>query len=119
MSEVSNEVVGSEVVSNEVVKAKRRPNVTDEAIMLAWEKGAIEGKTTSEVANELGMLKGSLVQRVQSLRKADVKLSKLTREKSAGGGAQKKDVAAVQARLEEIRKQLSATPENSETQQSQ
>lgn len=91
------------------VKAKRRPNVSDEAIITAWEKAKVEGRTASQVAEELNMLKASLVQRVQSLRSAGVLLSKLDRDKSSGGGAQKKDVEATKALLQRVREQLQRT----------
>lgn len=121
MSEVVNEVVAVDAVVApvvaETVKAPRNANVSDEAIITAWEKMAIrknaEGElngSVQEVADELNMKKASLVQRVQSL-KSIVTLTKMPRQKSTGSGGKKKDPQSVKDILARVRASLApATP---------
>jgi hypothetical protein len=116
MSQVVNaDVVAVDAVVAPVVKAPRNPNVSDEAIITAWETMAVRkdangelNGSIQEVADQLGMKKASLVQRVQSL-KPIVKLSKLPRQKSTGSGGKKKDPQSVLEILARVRASL-ATP---------
>jgi hypothetical protein len=116
MSEVVNEVVAP-VVAPVVEKAARRANVSDEAIITAWEKMAIRkdaygvlNGSVQEVADELNMLKASLVQRVQSL-KPIVTLTKMPRQKSTGSGGKKKNAQSVLDILARVRASLVAANE--------
>lgn len=116
MSEVVNaDVVAVDAVAPvvaEKTKAPRNPNVSDKAIITAWEKMAIRkgengerNGSVQEVADELGMKKASLVQRVQSL-KAFIQLTKMPRQKSTGSGGKKKDPQTVLDILARVRASL-------------
>jgi hypothetical protein len=118
MSEVVNaDVVAVDAVAAPVVRAPRNPNVSDEAIIVAWEtiaarkneKGEQDG-SVQEVADKLGMKKASLVQRVQSL-KPIVVLTKMPRQKSTGSGGKKKDPQSVLDILARVRASLATAPE--------
>jgi hypothetical protein len=118
MSEVVNaDVVAVDAVAAPVVRAPRNPNVSDEAIIVAWEtiaarkneKGEQDG-SVQEVADKLGMKKASLVQRVQSL-KPIVILTKMPRQKSTGSGGKKKDPQSVLDILARVRASLATAPE--------
>lgn len=118
MSEVVNaDVVAVDAVVAPVVRAPRNPNVSDEAIIVAWEtiaarkneKGEQDG-SVQEVADKLGMKKASLVQRVQSL-KPIVILTKMPRQKSTGSGGKKKDPQSVLDILARVRASLATAPE--------
>ena len=114
-----SEVVNAEVVSDvapivTVEKAPRNANVSDELIINAWETMAIrkdaDGKldgSVQECADQLGMKKASLVQRVQSL-KSIITLTKMPRQASTGSGGKKKNPEAVKALLAKIRADLAA-----------
>jgi hypothetical protein len=115
MSEIVNDVVAVDtvapvVVENPAPKAPRNANVSDEAILTAWEKTAIaKSGTVQTVADELGMKKASLVQRVQSLKKLGIKLTDMPRQKSTGAGGKKKDPQTVLDILARVRASLAPT----------
>lgn len=107
-----SEVVNAEVVSQ---KAPRNANVSDEAIITAWEKMAVrkdvEGKlngSVQECSDELKMKKASLIQRVQSL-KSIITLTKMPRQPHTGSGGKRKDPQTVKDLLAKIRADLAAT----------
>jgi len=108
MSNENVEVV--EVVAE--VKA-RRANVADKDIISAWQKMAVrkdengeKNGSIKEVADGLGMLKASLVQRVTSLKKLGVPLSDMPREKTTG---KKKNLAELQALLAQTNQEIEAS----------
>lgn len=115
---MSNEVVAPVVAPVDAPKA-RRATVADKDIIKGWqamalrvnEKGEKNG-TVQEVADSLGMLKASLIQRVTSLRGLGIPLLKMPK---IGVGNRKKDISKLQALLSEINTELGVEVEGDET----
>jgi hypothetical protein len=110
---MSNEVVAPVVESQVDAPKVRRATVADKDIIKAWQAMTLrkdengkENGTTQEVADSLGMLKASLIQRITSLRGLGVKLNKMPRAQSTTVGNRKKDISKLQALLAEINDDL-------------
>ena len=91
-------------------KVERAESVSDEVIVRAWQRIAkkrdADGNPTGsvqEVADNIGMKRGSLTQRVASLRKRGLPLAKMPRK-----GKAKKDIVSLQALLSDINADLEA-----------
>lgn len=104
MSEVENvETVATEAVAETAAEATRRANVSDEAIITAWQRIATEGEgSIQKVADEVGMLKSSLQTRLTGLRKV-ITLAEMPR---AAGSGRKKSTKDLQALLAKINSDL-------------
>jgi predicted transcriptional regulator len=94
------------------VRAERKASVSDESIIRVWqrmarrvdENGVLNG-TIQAAADELGMNKASLNQRITSLKELGLTLAKMPRAK---GGGRKKVVSDLTALLESINDELDA-----------
>lgn len=91
-------------------KVERAEAVSDEVIVRAWQRIAkkrdADGNPTGsvqEVADNIGMKRGSLTQRVASLRKRGLPLASMPRK-----GKAKKDIASLHSLLNEINAELEA-----------
>ena len=121
-TEISNDVVETvETPANEAVvtetkpKKTRRANVDDATIVGAWQRIAKQtdedgNKTGSiqQVADECGMLKASLVQRINALRKMikENDLTPLLDMPRAKGGGKKKTPEGLAALLGKVNSEL-------------
>jgi hypothetical protein len=97
------------------VRAERKPNVSDENIIKVWQKMArrvdadgVKNGTIQAAADELGMNKASLNQRITSLRELGLQLEKMPRAK---GGGKKKDLSELQALLALVNEGLTVEDE--------
>lgn len=91
-------------------RAERKPNQSDENIIRVWQKMArrvdadgVKNGTRQAAADELGMNKASLTQRIDALETLGLKLEKMPRAK---GGGKKKDLTDLQALLALVNEEL-------------
>lgn len=97
------------------VRAERKPNVSDENIIRVWQKMArrvdadgVKTGTIQAAADELGMNKASLNQRITSLRELGLELEKMPRAK---GGGKKKSLTDLQKLLAAVNTELTVDDE--------
>ena len=108
----------SETTPQETVTAEsaaevkeRRASVASVDLIEAWMNGVAAGQTRQEIADDLGMEKASLQQRVYALKKQGVTLPN---PKDEARGGKRTDISALQALVAKLNSELEIPADESD-----